>query len=229
MMCRVDDPTYLIMSLLRTQTFSETIRFAPFWKRRPFIALGLLVVGVGAFSQLRVTGPTDDFDTYHNRVFTVVEVADGDTFDIDYPDGAHPDTRIRLWGVDTPEVAGSRDGAMHFGTEASAFAKDVLLGAKVRVILSPKRTRDKYDRLLAYVEFAEDDESGREGESFNERLIHEGLAYADWRFDHPMKSVYKKAEREARRDRTGLWARVSIEDMPAWRSRMERELKYRAP
>ncbi len=214
------------MRFLRTQIISEAIRFAPFWKRRPVIAFGLLLVCVGAVSRFLFAGAADDFDTYHNRVFTVVEVADGDTFDIDHPDGVHPDTRIRLWGVDTPEVAGSRDGAMLFGDEASAFAKRVLMGKKVRVVLSQRRTRDKYDRLLAYVEFADGADAS---ESYNERLLAEGLAYADWRFDHPMKSVYKKIERQARRARIGLWASVTPDDMPAWRSRMERELNYRLP
>ncbi|GJM25751.1 MAG: nuclease [Phycisphaerae bacterium] len=193
------------------------------------ITVGLLVVLIGAVGQFLIADVGGDFEVYHNRVFTVVEVADGDTFDIDHPDGAHPDTRIRLWGVDTPEVAGSRDGAMLFGAEASAFAKRMLLGKKVRVILSSKRTRDKYNRLLAYVEFAEDGDEVRAGESYNEQLVHEGLAYADWRFDHALKLQYKRAERQARRDRVGLWANVTLDDMPAWRSRMERELEYRAP
>ncbi|MCA9252863.1 MAG: thermonuclease family protein [Phycisphaerales bacterium] len=218
-----------VMGLFRTRNYSDSIRLSPLWKRRPLIALGLLLVGFGAVSQLLLADASDDFGNYHNRVFTVVEVADGDTFDIDHPDGAYPDTRIRLWGVDTPEVEGSRDGAMHFGAEASAFAKRVLLGRKVRVILSRQRMRDKYNRLLAYVEFVDDGEDVHGGESYNERLIHDGLAYADWRFDHPLKLQYKRAERVARENRIGLWAGVTLDDMPAWRSRMERELEYNAP
>lgn len=193
------------------------------------MALCLLFICVGAVSQFLFVESADDFGTYHKRVFTVVHVADGDTFDIDHPDRAHPDTRIRLWGVDTPEMAGSRDGAMLFGEETSAFAKRMLLGRKVRLILSRKRTRDTYNRLLAFVEFVDDGDDVRSGESYNERLIHEGLAYADWRFDHPLKLQYKRAEREARRDRVGLWASVTLDDMPPWRSRMERELEYRVP
>ncbi|NOX59938.1 MAG: hypothetical protein GXP29_13925 [Planctomycetes bacterium] len=196
---------------------------APIWRRRPVLIAGVVLLLVGGFVQFFSPSSVDDFEKYHNRVFTVVQVADGDTFDIDLPDGKYPDTRIRLWGVDTPEVAGSRDGAMHFGAEASAFAKETLLGAKVRVILSRKDTRDKYNRLLAYVEPVDDDIS------FNERLIREGYAYADWRFDHPLKSQFKRAERKARRNRVGLWAESSLDDMPAWRRRMERELDYQAP
>ena len=43
---------------------------------------------------------------YHDKVFTVVNVVDGDTIDIDISDDQHDTTRIRLWGVDTPETGG---------------------------------------------------------------------------------------------------------------------------
>lgn len=163
----------------------------------------------------------DDFQTYHNKIFTVVEVVDGDTVDIDQPDGKFPDTRIRMWGVDTPEVAGSPAGEMYFGKEASEFTKQTLANRKVRVLLSTRRTRDKYGRLLAYLELLES------GDSFNELLIAEGYGYADWRFDHPLKMQYKSVERKARRAGLGLWANVTPDQFPPWRERMERELDYK--
>ena len=47
----------------------------------------------------------NDLQKYHEKIFTVVNVMDGDTIDIDIPDGKYDRTRIRLWGVDTPETA----------------------------------------------------------------------------------------------------------------------------
>jgi micrococcal nuclease len=207
----------------RQSPFPDTVILAPIWRRHPWVAL--VVVGIVALALLtRPAVPTGgDFDKYHEREFTVVHVADGDTFDIDIPDGKYDQTRIRLWGVDTPEVAGSRDGAMHYGDEASRFAKTTLLGQRVRVQLNPARTRDKYDRLLAYVTLVADDAS------YGEALLARGFAYADWRFDHPLKNSYKRLERKARREDRGLWAEVTPADMPAWRRRMERELNYNPP
>ena len=164
---------------------------------------------------------SDDHTRYHNRVFTVVNVVDGDTFDIDAPDGPQDTTRIRLWGVDTPEVAGGRAGEMHYGPEASAFAGRTLAGRPVRIELSPTKTRGLYGRLLAYVHLMP------EGDCFNELLLESGHAYADWRFAHPFKRRYKTIEKRARRRGIGLWADVELDDMPAWRRRMERAFEPR--
>jgi micrococcal nuclease len=163
----------------------------------------------------------DDYSRYHDKVFRVVDVLDGDTFDIDLPDGEHTTTRIRLWGVDTPEVAGADQGEMYFGPEASAFAKKTLLGQHVRVELSPTKTRGVYERLLAYV-YVEPD-----GVCFNELLVETGHAYADWRFPHVRKARYKTIEGRAQRQGIGLWANVTPEQYPPWRQQMESWLEER--
>lgn len=175
----------------------------------------------------------DDRTRYHDRVFRVVEVIDGDTFDIDAPDGRRPHTRVRLWGVDSPE----RHGPMHFGPEASDFARQTLLGRRVRIILGPGRTRDndRYDRLLAYAYLVDpepgpgttlrsdppDRSRGPDGPMFNEMLISTGHAYADPRFDHPWAERFADLEERARRDRVGLWREVRPEQFPPWKQRME--------
>ena len=189
----------------------------PVYRRHPVasaLIVGLALAAVVDHGLGRRQG--GDCTRYHNHVFTVVHVVDGDTFDIDAPDGPHDTTRIRLWGVDTPEVAGSRAGEMHYGTEASAFARRTLAGRPVRVELSPTKTRGLYGRLLAYVYLAP------EGDCFNELLLESGHAYADWRFPHPLKRRYKTLEKRARRRGVGLWAEIEVDDMPAWRRRMEK-------
>ena len=216
----------MIRRLIRRQVrtaLPSAVVLSPLWRRRPVmcaVAVGLLVLATLGREGVPSGG---DYDRYHGRVFTVVYVADGDTVDVDLPDGEYRKTRIRLWGVDTPEVKGSRDGAVHFGAEASTYAKETLLNTPVRLVLAPERSRDKYNRLLAYVIIE------ATGQSYNELLIENGLAYADWRFRHPLKAKYKKLERTARKGGTGLWAEITPNEMPAWRSRMERELKYQPP
>jgi endonuclease YncB( thermonuclease family) len=157
----------------------------------------------------------DDFERYHDRSFRVVHVVDGDTLDIDALDGDKPRTRIRLWGVDTPEVARAGKPDMHFGPEASRFAGETLEGRKVHVVLSPLNTRDRYNRLLAYI-FLE-----RGGVMFNELLIEQGYAYADPRFDHHYRDQFRATEQRARRAGVGLWGNVTPDDMPPWKQRFE--------
>lgn len=146
----------------------------------------------------------------------VVRVVDGDTVDIDAPDADKSTTRIRLWGVDTPEVTGSPRGEMYWGQEASEFAKSTLHDQRVRVELVRGDTRGKYGRLLAYVYDAS------AGTMFNESLLLGGYAYADPRFEHPLLERFIALERNARAKAAGLWRDVSIEQMPKWRQRRER-------
>jgi micrococcal nuclease len=160
-----------------------------------------------------------DWAVYHDRSFRVARVVDGDTLDIEVPDHGKPVTRIRLWGVDTPETGHGRMPLMHFGPEAKAFAQQTLEGRRVHVVLSPKKSRGKYGRLLAYV-FLE-----RGGRMFNEMLLREGFAYADLRFKHHYDDRFQSIEKLARRANIGLWAEITPEQMPAWKQRFEERSK----
>ncbi len=164
-------------------------------------------------------GPGSDFDRYHDQNFTVTRVIDGDTLDVDAPDQGKPTTRIRLWGVDTPEIAHGGQSTMHFGEEALVFARQTLEHRPAHVVLSPKRSRDKYGRLLAYV-FVE-----RGGRMFNEMLIEEGFGYADHRFAHHYKERFAALESQAKAERKGLWRDVTFEQFPSWRQRHESRAK----
>ncbi len=194
------------------------------WDRRPrakamagwlFLIVGLLIAGLDRCTYTP-RGLETDLAIYHGGIFRVVNVIDGDTFDIDVPDDQYRHTRIRLWGVDTPETAERVGEGMHYGPEASAFAKKTLLGKHVRIELSPLQTRGKYGRLLVYVYSTSTDTM------FNERLILLGLGYADLRFDHVYKPQFKALEKRARHSGAGLWKNVTLADMPEWRQRYER-------
>ena len=148
-------------------------------------------------------GRHDDFARYHGKVFTVVKVIDGDTLDIDVPDGRGSSTRVRLWGVDTPE----HDA--YFGPQAADFTRKLAQGKKITIHLDQdNRTRGKYGRLLAYVQLPD-------GAFLNELLLTEGYAYADVRFRHSFYNRYRQLESRARRNRTGLWKHVTRDRLPA--------------
>jgi micrococcal nuclease len=156
-----------------------------------------------------------DIAKYHGKQFTVTKVVDGDTLDIDIPDGNYNHTRIRLWGIDTPETKDPRTVPMYFGKEASDFATKLALGKQVTIYLEKeKNSRDKYHRLLAYIQLPDD-------KFLNEELLNEGYAYADLRFKHGLYNKYKQLESVARSQKKGLWANVTPEQMPKWKQKRE--------
>ena len=151
-----------------------------------------------------------DLDRYHGKTFTVVNVIDGDTFDIDIPDGRYEHTRIRLLGIDTPEADGEQSSVMYFGPEATEFTKKLALGKSITVYLdSPNPTRGKYGRLLAYIKLTD-------GGFLNEVLLTEGYAYADSRFSHSFYNKYRQLQSRARTSKKGLWQNVTPDQLPQW-------------
>ncbi len=151
-----------------------------------------------------------DLEKYHGKTFTVVNIIDGDTFDIDIPDGRYERTRIRLLGIDAPETGSEQTGVMHFSPEAAEFAKKLALGKSVTVYLdAPNPTRGKYGRLLAYIKLPN-------GGFLNEILLTEGYAYADSRFSHSFYNKYRQLQSRARSGKKGLWQNVTPDQLPQW-------------
>jgi endonuclease YncB( thermonuclease family) len=158
-----------------------------------------------------------DLERYHKQTFTVVKVVDGDTIDIDIPDGQQEHTRIRLFGIDAPETTSEKSGIIHFGPESSEYATKLAFGKRVTVYLEEDCTRGKYGRLLAYVQLPD-------GSFLNEVLLSEGFAYADLRFRHSFYSGYQQLEASARRRKKGLWEQIIREQLPDWLQRMRPNL-----
>jgi len=141
----------------------------------------------------------------------VIDVVDGDTIDIRFPNGTE-DT-VRLLGVDTPEVhaendptefpgvpdtEAGRDCLRDYGALASAVAEQELSNQTVLLSFDDNEPRrGYYGRLLAYVHV--------DGKSFNYGLVTNGLArrYDDSQFEY--RERYQTAEDAARASGTGLW------------------------
>ncbi len=151
-----------------------------------------------------------DLEKYHGKTFAVVNVIDGDTFDIDIPDDRYDRTRIRLLGIDAPETKSEQTGVIYFGPEAAEFTKKLALGKSVTVYLdAPNPTRGKYGRLLAYFKLPD-------GGFLNEVLLTEGYAYADSRFSHSFYNKYRQLQSRARSGKKGLWQNVTLDQLPEW-------------
>ena len=169
--------------------------------------------GAGATDPTRTAGPETPGDGVE---VTVVDVVDGDTVDIAYPNGTR-DT-VRLLGVDTPEVhtenspeefagvpdtdAGDRC-LRRAGENASAYAVDRLAGESVTLVFDEQsERRGYYGRLLAYVVV--------DGESFNHALVRAGHARVyDTAFTE--RKRYERTAAAARDDRRGLWSCVDAD------------------
>lgn len=133
-----------------------------------------------------------------DMLYTVVHVVDGDTVDVDINGETE---RIRLIGLNTPETVDPRRPVECFGKEASAKAKDILVGQKVKIETDPSQgARDKYGRLLAYLLLPD-------GTLFNKMMIEEGYGY-EYTYHLPYKyqEEFKAAEIRARELKKGLWA-----------------------
>lgn len=192
-------------------------------KRNAIVTLALVFAAVLVFldhSPLKRSWrpQTNDLEKYHAKSFTVANVVDGDTLDVDIPDGTYQHTRIRLWGVDTPETKSNKYGVMYFGPEATNFTTEMTMGKKVTLYLDQNsRTRGKYGRLLAYVKLPD-------GTFLNESLLTEGFAYADLRFRHGLYNKYKGLQAVARQQKRGLWLQVTRDQLPQWLQREQPNL-----
>ena len=164
--------------------------------RRVLFLSSLLVVGC-----TRTAAPPTD-----PGAATVVEVVDGDTVVVDI--GGRQET-LRLIGVDTPETVDPDQPPECFGAEASAHTKELLpAGTEIRLTRDVE-ARDRYDRLLVYVERAEDG-----------LFVNLDLVAGGWADDYPYppnvahQRDFALAVSEARAEGLGLWSTCGNADTP---------------
>lgn len=155
--------------------------------------------------QATIVQPVDSSETLR-----VSKVVDGDTVIIEsisrdsQQNESQQKTTFRLIGINTPETVDPRRKVECFGKEASAKAKDMLLGKTVRLEYDDTQdTVDKYGRKLAYVFIQNTDTEI----FFNKYMIEQGYAYEytysrAYKYQAEFKSAQKTAEAEGR----GLWA-----------------------
>ena len=127
----------------------------------------------------------------------VIRVFDGDTIEVQLANGET--IKVRLIGIDSPEMDDKRETVLFFAHMAKRFAFYHLYDKEVRLTYDWERT-DDYGRTLAYVVM-------EDGALFNESIIKEGFAHAftKYPFREDMKTRFRKAEKEARRLNKGLW------------------------
>ncbi len=136
---------------------------------------------------------------------TVVRVADGDTLTVASRDGAK--IKVRLYGIDAPEVRHKETPGQPFGNEARKALKALTLGRKVRVDVLEVDTHGRYIGLV-----------NDGGASINLAMVRQGWAWAYRRYlSTPYASGFIEAEKAARKQRLGLWQHAN--PMPPWEFR----------
>ncbi|WP_349885785.1 thermonuclease family protein (plasmid) [Microbacterium sp. WHRI 7836] len=132
-----------------------------------------------------------------STVATVVAVVDGDTIDVQTSTG---EERVRLIGIDTPEI--SRDGGADdcYAQEARTYLDQLVYGHDVELVSDPTQAdTDRYGRLLRHVLI--------DGQSAAQLAIEAG-AGTEYTYDTPYdrRSDHLAAQDRAQDASAGLWS-----------------------
>lgn len=135
-----------------------------------------------------------------NETITFGRIVDGDTF-VD-ANGQ----KIRLIGVNTPELHGDNGLPEFYGQEAKEFTERTLAGKKL-LIVKDKAPLDRYGRSLRYV-YIMDDNNPQNSQFFNAMLVQQGFARTmNISPNSKYKDTFANLEEQARRERKGVWKR----------------------
>ncbi len=157
------------------------------------VRVALVLVAVCGFAIYHVIRPQQPVP---GRSSNVVEAVEGEVILLDVKGTI---CRIRLTGV--VAVDGAEAVIRRFADEGP-----------IRLLSEPVPQREESGDLLAYVYH----EQG--GLTLNERLVAEGVAFAERRHDYAYAPTLIGLESEARRQRVGMWSAMPQDPpMPRWR------------
>jgi len=153
--------------------------------RNGLIACLAAVIPTAGCGPETVVPPCGPVDT------VVTRVIDGDTVELEDGD------KVRYLMIDTPETTKGHDDC--FGEQAAEFNEKLVLGREV-TLLYDQECRDKYGRLLAWVEV--------DGTEVNRLLVERG--YACVLFIPPngedRLEEFLALEEAAKEEKKGMWA-----------------------
>ncbi len=149
----------------------------------------------------------DKMDKFYQKAW-VTNTIDGDTIEIEIGGNTY---KLRLIGMNTPEIHHPNKGVEFFGKEAYEFTQKTLKNKEVYLEKDVSET-DKYQRLLRYVwlTLPKDPENPTydevKNQSLNGILVRDGYANAvTFPPDIKYADYLAKIEKEAKSENKGLW------------------------
>lgn len=130
----------------------------------------------------------------------VIRVIDGDTIVVKLD---AKEERVRLLGINTPEMDDDRPAVKCLAQKATDKAKELVEGRQVSLQSDDSQSnRDRYDRLLRYVYL-------ENNTNVNLELIKLGYAY-EYTYDAPylFQDEFKQAQINAQEQKLGLWGEL---------------------
>jgi endonuclease YncB( thermonuclease family) len=152
-----------------------------------------ILITVALWSVVAIQTPAPAARITRSDPVLVRAVIDGDTIDV------ATIGRVRLLGIDAPEIGRGDDTSAPFGREARERLTSLLLHRWVR-LEQEGAALDVYHRRLAYV-MTED------GQFVNALLVREGLARVSARVPLTRLRELQQAEAQAQEFRRGMWGR----------------------
>jgi micrococcal nuclease len=150
------------------------------------ILIAVLATGVAA-----IQIPSFNARVTRSDLVLVRSVIDGDTIDV------ATFGRVRLLGIDAPEIGRGFDTSAPFGREARERLATLVLHRWVRLEYEGV-ARDAYNRRLAYVITGD-------YQFVNAVLVRDGLARVSARVPLTRLAELQRAEAEAKSGRRGMW------------------------
>jgi micrococcal nuclease len=129
----------------------------------------------------------------HTFYATVTGVHDGDSITV--INGEHQQIKVRLEGIDCPELNQA------FGKKSKQLTAALCFNKQVRLVKSGK---DQYGRTLAFVYIGD--------LCVNSELLKQGLAWHYKKYNHD--PAMAKLEMYARSQKAGLWSQAA--PVPPW-------------
>lgn len=123
-----------------------------------------------------------------------MRVIDGDTIVVKIKG---KEEKVRLIGVNTPEMDHPDPKVKTLANEAYLFTKKMVEGKDVKLEFDQQKN-DKYGRLLAYVYLLD-------GTFLNAEIIKQGYGFAFTRYPFKFLDQFRGFEKESRENKRGLW------------------------
>jgi len=139
---------------------------------------------------------------------TIVKVSDGDTVQGETPEGTK--LKIRLYGIDAPEIAHGKIPGQPMGKESLIALRQKVLNKNVKIDLLDV---DRHRRIVAMLWMS--------NRNINLEMVKEGYAEAYREYlKNPYRTPFVEAEKEARTAKKGIWALAVYERPCAFKVRV---------